>query len=74
MGYVEYGGIQKYGQLLSGWMEYGVLGSQIIVPLTPLPTEVPTREKEWAGGRIKILMDDRNFLDLVIIVVQKGII
>lgn len=29
MNFVEYGGIQQYGQLLNGWMQWGVLGSEI---------------------------------------------
>jgi hypothetical protein len=58
MNFVEYGGIQQYGQLLNGWMQYGVLGSEI---------------SEAGGGRAKKAMkkplrksrDDRDMLDIL---------
>jgi hypothetical protein len=58
MNWVQYGGIQQYGQLLYGWMQYGVLGDEI---------------SEDEGGHKKVhkkrplrkSRDDRDIMDIL---------
>lgn len=60
MTFVQYGGIQRYGQLLHGWMKYGVLGS----------------ETEIGGDRqyMRLNRDERDLMDILMIIAGSGVL
>lgn len=68
MNFVTFGGIQQYGQMLNGWMQYGVLGAEIsgIAPVMPVPASDARR------GRIPAPDEHFNYL-LPVLPVRFGI-
>lgn len=51
MNWVKFGGIQKYGQLLYGWVKYGVLGQEI-------------SEGDTGTIGVTVSKDNRDILDI----------
>jgi hypothetical protein len=62
MTFVEYGGIQKYGQLLNGWMQRGVFGTE---PEADAPVVRAGRAGPGVRKIIKKSRDDRDLMDIL---------
>ena len=73
MKWVKYGGIQKYGQLLNGWLEHGVLGEEVYIAVPQMAAGgggalaisfLP--ERPWKRP-FNIVSDDEEVMELVIL-------
>jgi len=66
--FIKYGGIQQYGQLLYGWMKYGVLGTETEVVVTP-----DARGRLPKPPKRKIYVD-QDFMDILSMLTGSGLI
>lgn len=84
MNYVKYGGIQQYGQLLNGWMQYGVLGSGIEEDGTPQTSTGSIGLGALQGRpavalndfelRHRILREDDELMEIAAAIVMSGVL